>query len=104
MVLDKNQRLREMEVTAAQKALGRESNMDTDLAYLTHEGLFISDAFREGELPHAATNTNFQRNASPSSSEPSGSDSVSDPECTTDSSSSKDHTLPSVTPGGVEIM
>ncbi|XP_018411143.1 PREDICTED: vacuolar protein sorting-associated protein 54 isoform X1 [Nanorana parkeri] len=104
MVLDKNQRFREMEVTAAQKALSRESNMDSDLAYLTHEGLFISDAFSEGELAHAATNTNFQRNASPSSSEPSGSDSVSDPECTTDSSSSKDHTLPSVTPGGVEII
>ncbi|XP_068088464.1 vacuolar protein sorting-associated protein 54 [Hyperolius riggenbachi] len=103
-VLDKNQRIREMEVTAAQKAVGRESNVDSDLAYLTHEGLFISDAFSEGELPNAATNTNFQRNASPSSSEPSGTDSVSDPECTTDSSSSKDHTLPSVTPGGVEII
>ncbi|XP_075059999.1 vacuolar protein sorting-associated protein 54 isoform X2 [Mixophyes fleayi] len=104
MVLDKNQRIREMEVTEAQKGLSRENNADSDLAYLTHEGLFISDAFSEGELPHAATNTNLQRNASPSSSEPSGSDSVSDPECTTDSSSSKDHTLPSVTPGGVEII
>ncbi|XP_069810965.1 vacuolar protein sorting-associated protein 54 [Dendropsophus ebraccatus] len=105
MVLDKNQRIREMEVTAAHKALARESNADNDLAYLTHEGLFISDAFSEGEPPHAATNTAFQRNASPSSSsEPSVSDSVSDPECTTDSSSSRDHTLPSVTPGGVEII
>ncbi|MEE6474599.1 hypothetical protein FKM82_010437 [Ascaphus truei] len=104
MVLDKNQRIREMEITAAQKNTGRESNMDSELAYLTHEGLFISDAFSEGELPHAASNTNFQRNASPSSSEPSCSDSVSDPECTTDSSSSKEHTLPSVTPGGVEII
>ncbi|KAM8946105.1 vacuolar protein sorting-associated protein 54 [Pelodytes ibericus] len=104
MVLDKNQRIRELEVMASQKNMGRESNMDSDLAYLTHEGLFISDAYSEGELPHAATNTNFQRNASPSSSEPSGSDSVSDPECTTDSSSSKEHTLPSITPGGVEII
>ncbi|XP_063774512.1 vacuolar protein sorting-associated protein 54 [Pseudophryne corroboree] len=104
MVLDKNQRIREMEVMGAQKGLGREGQVDGDVAYLTHEGLFISDAFSEGELPHAATNTNFQRNASPSSSEPSGSDSLSDPECTTDSSSSRDHTLPSVTPGGVEII
>ncbi|KAM3931499.1 vacuolar protein sorting-associated protein 54 [Leptodactylus fuscus] len=104
MVLDKNQRIREMEVTAAQRGLARDSNVDNDLAYLTHEGLFISDAFSEGEHPHPATNTNLQRNASPSSSEPSGSESVSDPECTTDSSSSKDHTLPSVTPGGVEII
>ncbi|XP_063299836.1 vacuolar protein sorting-associated protein 54 isoform X1 [Pelobates fuscus] len=104
MVLDKNQRIRELEVMTAQKNIGRESNMDNELAYLTHEGLFISDAYSEGDLPHVATNTNFQRNASPSSSEPSGSDSVSDPECTTDSSSSKEHTLPSITPGGVEII
>lgn len=105
MVLDKNQRIRETEVAAAQKGLARDSHVENDLAYLTHEGLFISDAFSEGEPSHAATNTNFQRNASPSSSsEPSCSDSVSDPECTTDSSSSKDHALPSVTPGGVEII
>ncbi|XP_053568049.1 vacuolar protein sorting-associated protein 54 isoform X2 [Bombina bombina] len=104
MVLDKNQRIRETEVTAAQKNIGRDSYVDSELAYLTHEGLFISDAFSEGEIPHPATSTNFQRNASPSSSEPSCSDSVSDPECTTDSSSSKEHTLPSVTPGGIEIM
>ncbi|OCT79700.1 hypothetical protein XELAEV_18026507mg [Xenopus laevis] len=105
MVLDKNQRVREMEILAAQQSIRRESNVDNDLAYLTHEGLFISDAFSEGELPNAAANTNFQRNASPSSSsEPSGSDIVSDPECTTDSSSSKEHTLPSVTPGGIEII
>ncbi|KAM4694569.1 vacuolar protein sorting-associated protein 54 isoform 1-T2 [Discoglossus pictus] len=104
MVLDKNQRLREMEVMAAHKNMGRNNNMDSDLAYLTHEGMFISDAFSEGERAHSTTNTNFQRNASPSSSEPSASDSVSDPECTTDSSSSKEHSLPSVTPGGVEII
>ncbi|XP_073409859.1 vacuolar protein sorting-associated protein 54 [Dendrobates tinctorius] len=104
MVLDKNQRIRETEVMAAQKSLSGESNVDNYLAYLTHEGLFISDAFSEGENPSASTSTNFQRDASPSSSEPSVSDSVSDPECTTDSSSSKDHTLPSISPGGVEIM
>uniref|UniRef100_A0A8C5MF55 Vacuolar protein sorting-associated protein 54 n=1 Tax=Leptobrachium leishanense TaxID=445787 RepID=A0A8C5MF55_9ANUR len=104
MVLDKNQRFRELEVMAPPKNMESESNMDGELAYLTHEGLFISDAFGEGELRQAATSTNFQRNASPSSSEPSGSDSVSDHECTTDSSSSKEHTLPSVTPGGVEII
>ncbi|KAE8601034.1 hypothetical protein XENTR_v10013506 [Xenopus tropicalis] len=104
MVLDKNQRVREMEMLAAQQNLRRESNVDNELAYLTHEGLFISDAFGEGELPNAATSTNFQRNTSPSSSEPSGSDTVSDPECTTDSSSSKEHTLPSVTQGGIEII
>ncbi|KAM4771510.1 vacuolar protein sorting-associated protein 54 [Rhinophrynus dorsalis] len=104
-VLDKNQQIRDMDVTCvAQKTMGRENNMDNDLAYLTHEGLFISDAFSEGELPSVATNTNFQRNASPNSSEPSGSDSVSDPECTTDTSSSKEYTMPSVTPGGVEII
>ncbi|XP_053316120.1 vacuolar protein sorting-associated protein 54 [Spea bombifrons] len=104
MVLDKNQRIREQEVMEAQKNLARERNIDHELAYLTHEGLFISDAFSEGELPHAASNTNFHRNPSPSGIEPSGIDSASDPECTTDSSSSKEHTLPSVTPGGVEII
>ncbi|KAG8443915.1 hypothetical protein GDO86_009206 [Hymenochirus boettgeri] len=103
LVLDKNQKMREMEMLAVQQNLQKETNLDNDLAYLTHEGLFISDAYREGEFPLAVNNTNFQRNSSPSS-DPSGSDSVSDPDCATDSSSSKEHNLSTATTGGIEII
>lgn len=96
LVLDKNQKTRELEDTL-QKNSAKESVVDSEVAYLTHEGMFISDAFGDGELPAS------QRNTSPNS-EPCSSDSVSEPECTTDSSSSKEHTSSSVTPGGVEMM
>nr|XP_032603368.2 vacuolar protein sorting-associated protein 54 isoform X2 [Taeniopygia guttata] len=95
LVLDKNQKTREsrdLEDTL-QKNSAKESVVDSEVAYLTHEGMFISDAFGEADS---------QRNASPSS-EPCSSDSVSEPEGTTDSSSSKEHTSSSATPG-VEMM
>ena len=73
------------------------------MAYLTHEGWFISDAFSEGEPASAAVDTTSQRNTSPHS-EPCSSDSVSEPECTTDSSSSKEQTSACAPPGGIEII
>ncbi|XP_025936414.1 vacuolar protein sorting-associated protein 54 isoform X2 [Apteryx rowi] len=102
LVLDKNQKTRDLEDTL-QKDSAKDSTVDTEVAYLTHEGMFISDAFGEGDLPPVAADTTSQRNISPNS-EPCSSDSVSEPECTTDSSSSKEQTSSSVTPGGVEIM
>ncbi|NXN95623.1 VPS54 protein, partial [Rhinopomastus cyanomelas] len=102
LVLDKNQKTRDLEDTL-QKNSAKDSVVDTEVAYLTHEGMFISDAFGEGDLPPGAPDTTSQRNTSPSS-EPCSSDSVSEPEGTTDSSSSKEQTSSSVTPGGVEMM
>uniref|UniRef100_A0A5F9DBY4 Vacuolar protein sorting-associated protein 54 n=1 Tax=Oryctolagus cuniculus TaxID=9986 RepID=A0A5F9DBY4_RABIT len=102
-VLDKNQRTRELEEISQQKNVAKDNSLDTEVAYLIHEGMFISDAFSEGELTSIAVDTTSQRNASPSS-EPCSSDSVSEPECTTDSSSSKEQTSSSATPGGVDIM
>ncbi|NXS01701.1 VPS54 protein, partial [Oxylabes madagascariensis] len=102
LVLDKNQKTRDLEDTL-QKNSAKESLVDSEVAYLTHEGMFISDAFGDGDLPAAAADSASQRNTSPNS-EPCSSDSVSEPECTTDSSSSKEHTSSSVTPGGVEMM
>ncbi|XP_064366199.1 vacuolar protein sorting-associated protein 54 [Dromaius novaehollandiae] len=102
LVLDKNQKTRDLEDTL-QKDSAKDSTVDTEVAYLTHEGMFISDAFSEGDLTPVAADTTSQRNISPNS-EPCSSDSVSEPECTTDSSSSKEQTSSSVTPGGVEIM
>ncbi|XP_015476983.1 vacuolar protein sorting-associated protein 54 isoform X2 [Parus major] len=102
LVLDKNQKTRDLEDTL-QKNSAKESIVDSEVAYLTHEGMFISDAFGDGELPAGAADSASQRNTSPNS-EPCSSDSVSEPECTTDSSSSKEHTSSSVTPGGVEMM
>ncbi|XP_009986951.1 PREDICTED: vacuolar protein sorting-associated protein 54 isoform X2 [Tauraco erythrolophus] len=102
LVLDKNQKTRDLEDTL-QKNSAKDSTVDTEVAYLTHEGMFISDAFSEGDLPPVAADTTSHRNTSPNS-EPCSSDSVSEPECTTDSSSSKEQTSSSVTPGGVEMM
>ncbi|NXI17404.1 VPS54 protein, partial [Irena cyanogastra] len=96
LVLDKNQKTRDLEDTL-QKNSAKESAVDSEVAYLTHEGMFISDAFgSDGEL-------GSQRNASPSS-EPCSSDSVSEPEGTTDSSSSKEHTASAGPAAGVEMM
>ncbi|XP_071438151.1 vacuolar protein sorting-associated protein 54 [Pithys albifrons albifrons] len=102
LVLDKNQKTRDLEDTL-QKNSAKECSVDPEVAYLTHEGMFISDAFSDGELPPGAADAASQRNISPNS-EPCSSDSVSEPECTTDSSSSKEQTSSSVTPGGVEMM
>ncbi|XP_019372140.1 PREDICTED: vacuolar protein sorting-associated protein 54 [Gavialis gangeticus] len=103
LVLDKNQKTREQEETSLQKNSTKDTIVDTEVAYLTHDGMFISDAFGERDIPSVAVDTTSQRNVSPNS-EPSSSDSVSEPECTTDSSSSKEQTSSSVTPGGVEII
>ncbi|XP_077782722.1 vacuolar protein sorting-associated protein 54 isoform X3 [Podarcis muralis] len=103
LVLDKNQRSKELGDTSAQKNSAKDSTIDAELVYLAHEGMFISDAFSEGDLPSAAAYSASQRNLSPDS-EPSSSDSVSEPECTTDSSSSKEQTSSSITPGGIDIM
>ncbi|XP_042301331.1 vacuolar protein sorting-associated protein 54 [Sceloporus undulatus] len=103
LVLDKNQRSKELEHASAQKNSTKESIIDTEVAYLTHEGMFISDAFSEGDFASTAADSVCQRNLSPDS-EPSSSDSVSEPECTTDSSSSKEQTSSSTTPGGIDIM
>lgn len=100
LVLDKNQKTRDLEDTLQKNSA---NTVDTEVAYLTHEGMFISDAFSEGDLLPVAADTTSQRNTSPNS-EPCSSDSVSEPECTTDSSSSKEQTSSSVTPGGVEMM
>ena len=102
-VLDKNQRTRELEEISQQKNAAKDNSLDTEVAYLIHEGMFISDAFSESELTPIAIDTTSQRNASPNS-EPCSSDSVSEPECTTDSSSSKEQISSSVTPGAVDIM
>uniref|UniRef100_A0A2K6UZR2 Vacuolar protein sorting-associated protein 54 n=1 Tax=Saimiri boliviensis boliviensis TaxID=39432 RepID=A0A2K6UZR2_SAIBB len=102
-VLDKNQRTRELEEISQQKNAAKDNSLDTEVAYLIHEGMFISDAFSEGEITPVAVDTNSQRNASPNS-EPCSSDSVSEPECTTDSSSSKEQTASSAIPGGVDIL
>lgn len=101
-VLDKNQKTRELEEIAQQRSAAKDSSLDTEVAYLTHEGLFISDAFGEGELAPATVDTTSQRNTSPNS-EPCSSDSVSEPECT-DSSSSKEQASACAAPGGVDIM
>ncbi|XP_052590692.1 vacuolar protein sorting-associated protein 54 isoform X3 [Peromyscus californicus insignis] len=102
-VLDKNQRTRELEEISQQRsAAAKDNSLDTEVAYLTHEGLFISDAFGEGELAPAAVDTTSQRNTSPNS-EPCSSDSVSEPECT-DSSSSKEQTPASAAPGGLDSV
>lgn len=102
LVLEKNQKTRDLEDTL-QKNSAKDSAVDTEVAYLTHEGMFISDAFGDGDLPPIAADATSQRNASPNS-EPCSSDLVSEPECTTDSSSSKEQTSSSITPGGVEMM
>ncbi|KAK9411086.1 vacuolar protein sorting-associated protein 54 [Crotalus adamanteus] len=103
LVLDKNQRNKDVGNISVQTNSAKESSIDTEVAYLTHEGMFISDAFSEGDLPSTIADSVSQRNLY-QDSQPSSSDSVSEAECTTDSSSSKEQTSSSVTLGGVEIM
>nr|XP_056712715.1 vacuolar protein sorting-associated protein 54 isoform X2 [Euleptes europaea] len=103
LVLDKNQRSKELGEASVQKNPSRESSVDTEVAYLTHEGMFISDAFSGRDLPSATANSASPRNVCPDS-EPSSSDSVSESECATDSSSSKEQTSLGITPVGIETM
>lgn len=85
------------------KSSAKDNSIDAEVAYLTHEGMFISDAFSEGDLPPTVAYSASERNISPDS-EPSSSDSVSEPEGTTDSSSSKEQASSCIVPGGIEIM
>ncbi|KAG2467156.1 VPS54 protein, partial [Polypterus senegalus] len=62
----------------------------------------VNDAFGEVEQCSLETEIKNQRTLTVNS-EPSGSDSTSDQECTTESSSSREQSSSSVTPGGVEI-
>ncbi|XP_070588671.1 vacuolar protein sorting-associated protein 54 isoform X2 [Erythrolamprus reginae] len=103
LVLDKNQRSKEVGDISVQTNSAKENSIDTEVAYLTHEGMFISDAFSEGDLPSTVPDSVAQRNLYPDS-QPSSSNSVSEAECTTDSSSSREQTSSSVTLGGIEIM
>ncbi|XP_005989608.1 vacuolar protein sorting-associated protein 54 isoform X2 [Latimeria chalumnae] len=102
LVLDKYQKTRELESASVHNSCGKGLGIDPEVAYLIHEGMFISDSFSNGEQASAGTESRFIRTTDPNS-ELCGSDSVSEPECTTDSSSSKEQTSSSVTPGGVEI-
>ncbi|KAK1333033.1 hypothetical protein QTO34_006566 [Cnephaeus nilssonii] len=99
----KAQRKRNLVRDFTTKNAAKDNSLDTEVAYLIQEGIFVSDAFSENELTPITIDTTSQRNASPNS-EPCSSDSVSEPECTTDSSSSKEQTSSSATPGGVDIM
>ncbi|XP_015284735.1 PREDICTED: vacuolar protein sorting-associated protein 54 [Gekko japonicus] len=103
LVLDKNQRCKELGEAPVQKNASRESAVDTEVAYLTHEGLFISDAFSGRDLPPTTADSVSPRNVCPDS-EPSSSDCVSEPECATDSSSSKEQASSGITPAGIETM
>uniref|UniRef100_A0A8C9QQQ5 Vacuolar protein sorting-associated protein 54 n=1 Tax=Scleropages formosus TaxID=113540 RepID=A0A8C9QQQ5_SCLFO len=92
-VLDGNQRNRLAEAAAAEAAeTGMETPpcRDSELAYLTHEGLFISDAFAESEQQACGE----LRGSKPTAA--CGSDSASG---TTESSSSREQTTPPFTRG-----
>lgn len=54
-----------MEEISQQKNAAKDNSLDTEVAYLIHEGMFISDAFSESELTPIAIDTTSQRNASP---------------------------------------
>ncbi|XP_041033070.1 vacuolar protein sorting-associated protein 54 isoform X1 [Carcharodon carcharias] len=104
LVLDKSrEKSRELEAVSSQKSPGLGHTLDTEVAYLTHEGMFISDAYNERTLSSPGAETEPQRTAY-QNSDPCGSDSTSEAECATDSSSSKEQTSSSATPGGLEIM
>lgn len=92
LVLDKSLKTKDFEGASIPKISSRDHINEGDVTYLTHEGMFISDAFCEKEA--AAADLSIEQ---------CGSDSISDLECTTDSSSSKEQTSSSVTPGGIAI-
>ncbi|KAI1896904.1 hypothetical protein AGOR_G00099670 [Albula goreensis] len=107
-VLDSNQRNKLPEVAAAatttEGGSGTPVPRDSEVAYLTHEGMFISDAFSEAEQTGGSAPGNAPgaearslRPPQQSRTEPCGSDSASG---TTESSSSREHTNPSSTPAG----
>ncbi|KAG9337787.1 hypothetical protein JZ751_027588 [Albula glossodonta] len=107
-VLDSNQRNKLPEVAAAatttEGSSGTPVPRESEVAYLTHEGMFISDAFSEaeqtgGSAPGTAPGAEARSLRPPQQSrtEPCGSDSASG---TTESSSSREHTNPSSTPAG----
>ncbi|XP_078261821.1 vacuolar protein sorting-associated protein 54 isoform X2 [Rhinoraja longicauda] len=101
LVLDKSRdKGRELETIPCKKGSAVGHNLDTDVAYLTHEGMFISDAYNEKEA--ASSEVEAERTAL-ANSDPCGSDSASEVECATDSSSSKEHTSSTIA-GGLEIM
>ncbi|XP_006638666.1 vacuolar protein sorting-associated protein 54 [Lepisosteus oculatus] len=101
-VLDGNQKSRLSDCTLAEGNPGKNFSKDPEVAYLTYEGRFISDAFAEVEQPSTGVDTKNQR-TSCLRNELCGSDSASEQECTTESSSSREKTSSSVTAGGVEI-
>ncbi|XP_038663644.1 vacuolar protein sorting-associated protein 54 isoform X1 [Scyliorhinus canicula] len=104
LVLDRiREKSRELEAVSSQKNPGLGHTLDTEVAYLTHEGMFISDAYSERELSSPGVETEPQRTAY-QNNDPCGSDSTSEAECATDSSSSKEQTSSSTMPGGLEIM
>ncbi|XP_048392333.1 vacuolar protein sorting-associated protein 54 isoform X2 [Stegostoma tigrinum] len=104
LVLDKSkEKSKELEVVSSQKTPVLGHTLDTEVAYLTHEGMFISDAYNERELSSPGVEIESQRTTY-QNSDPCGSDSTSEAECATDSSSSKEQMSSSATPGGLEIL
>ncbi|GCB68050.1 hypothetical protein scyTo_0008166, partial [Scyliorhinus torazame] len=104
LVLDRiREKSRELEAVCSQKNPVLGHTLETEVAYLTHEGMFISDAYSERELSSPGVETEPQRTAY-QNNDPCGSDSTSEAECATDSSSSKEQTSASTMPGGLEIM
>lgn len=105
-MLDSSQRSRLADVTTATNHPDSRGNEDeeeesggpalhpgeAELAYLTHEGLFISDALNEAEqrsvITAAQTQTHTQARAQTPRADACGSDSAS---ATTESSSSREH-------------
>ncbi|KAJ8365884.1 hypothetical protein SKAU_G00147150 [Synaphobranchus kaupii] len=98
-VLDSSQRSKLAEVAVTECGPGTPQPRDSEVAYLTHEGMFISDAFGESEGPAPGPDARSSSSRAPGQprGEPYGSDSASG---TTDSSSSREHTNPSSTPAG----
>ena len=104
--LDSNQKSRLLERAAAgglTEAPGTPLNQEeAELAYLTHEGLFISDALNDAQLHLGASTGQEQRSTvgprqALSRMDGCGSDSASG---TTESSSSREHAF---LPGGAAI-
>ncbi|MBN3304831.1 VPS54 protein, partial [Amia calva] len=91
-VLDGNQKHKLAESAVAEGSAGKNPHPDSEIAYLTHEGLFISDAFSATETSSAGADCKNQR-VSSLRTDPGGSDSASEPDCPTESSSSRERTV-----------
>ncbi|XP_066553149.1 vacuolar protein sorting-associated protein 54 [Amia ocellicauda] len=102
-VLDGNQKHKLAESAVAEGSAGKNPHPDSEIAYLTHEGLFISDAFSATETSSAGADCKNQR-VSSLRTDPGGSDSASEPDCPTESSSSRERTSSSLTPGAMEMI